>query len=75
MILLKKKMNAPDCKYISAEIQNEMIEILTSIIADKMSSDIHEAGCYSIKDITYKEHSSIVLRYVLNGQIYERSTF
>ena len=66
-----------NAKYTSPTIQNELLGVMSDIIRKEISAEIQEAGFYSImadesKDVSKKEQLSIVLRYVLKGNAYER---
>ena len=55
--------------YTSHDIQNTIIHIMSQIVHQKISNDVHRAGYYSIlvdetKDISKKEQMSIAIQYV-----------
>ena len=65
---LKKKTN----KYISHDVQNEYLQIMALRIIRELSSNIREAGCYTIMadectDISNKEQFTICIRWVDEG--------
>lgn len=63
-------MNGPkNAVYTSADIQNELLDVMGAIIRSKISSSVQKAGVYSIladetKDCSRREQLAIVLRYV-----------
>lgn len=66
-----------NAKYTSPQIQNELLEVMGDIVLEKILDEVQMAGHYSLladetKDLSRKEQLSIVLRYVWNGNIYER---
>ena len=55
--------------YISADIQNDMLDVMVEAIRNKITADINKADIYSImadetRDCSKKEQLSIVVRYV-----------
>ena len=69
-IIKEKLINGPkNALYTSAEIQNELLDIMATMIRSKICSSVRKAGVYSIladetKDCSKKEQLAIVLRYV-----------
>ena len=56
--------------YTSADIQNELLNIMASMVREKICNKIREAEVYSVladgtKDYSKKEQLSIVLRYTV----------
>lgn len=78
--IVKKKIISEDnanAKYTSPKIQNEIFLIISRMILKQISSELQRASCFSImcdetKDIRKTEQLSVVLRYYMNGVIYER---
>ena len=65
--------------YTSADIQNEILNIMASLVQKQICADVKKAGLYSIladetKDCSKREQMAIVLRYVdiETGSILER---
>ena len=69
-VIQQKITNTPqNAKYISPQIQNDLLHIMAGIVQSRISTDVKKAGIYSIladetKDCSKKEQLSIVLRYV-----------
>ena len=69
--------SASTFKGTSAEIQNELIEVITSVVKDKIKSEIQECAFLSIQvdetlDVSCKSQLSIIFRYCIQGRIEER---
>ena len=63
--------------YQSPEMQNELLGVMADIVRDKIRKDIHASGYFALmvdetKDVSKQEQLSVVLRYVVEGTIYER---
>ena len=78
-VLVKKYLETSpgNARYTSPTIQNKLLGIMSDIVQKKISAEIQEAGYYIVmvdesKDVSKKEQLSIVLRYVLKGNVYER---
>lgn len=64
-------------KYLHSSIQNELIFLMAKMVLRKITQEVNEAQVYALladetKDITKKEQLSIVIRYVLKGEVKER---
>ncbi|KAL4126009.1 hypothetical protein QTP88_010241 [Uroleucon formosanum] len=73
----KRRSLPNNAKYISPQIQNEMLSIFNDMIQAIISDEIQKSQYFSIivdetKDISKIEQISVVIRYFLNGIIYER---
>jgi hypothetical protein len=79
-LVVKKKIVeevSRNAKYTSAQVQNEILFICSKMILDKISDEIRRASCFALmcdetKDISKTEQISVVIRYYLDGTIYER---
>lgn len=75
---VKKKLTRPqNAKYTSASVQNELLFITANLVLDAISDEVRQAEFYGImvdetKDITKQEQLSVVVRYYLNGTVFER---
>lgn len=63
--------------YTSSDIQNKVLECYAELVITKISQEARESGFFALiidssKDIIKRDHLSIVIRYVLNGSIFER---
>ena len=68
---------ARNAVYTSPEIQNQLALIMGNMVREIICSDIRDAIYYSLlvdesKDVGKKEQMSIMLRYVKDGNVYER---
>ena len=59
-------IKAPEMLFPPHDIQNTIIHIMSQIVRQKISNDVHRAGYYSIlvdetKDISKKEQMSIAI--------------
>lgn len=76
-IIAKKCANLPkNAKYTSAQIQNEVLEILAEMIRKQIIEEVKSSGEFSLivdetKDVSKTEQISFVLRYFYNGTVYE----
>ena len=78
--VVKKKLNEEghkNSKYTSPKIQNEILFIISRMTLEKISTEINKASCFAVicdetKDISKTEQVSVVLRYYLDGTVYER---
>lgn len=66
-----------NAKYTSPQIQNEILLIISEMILDRISGELKNSLCYALivdesKDISKTEQLSVVVRYYLDGRIYER---
>lgn len=73
----KRKSLPNNAKYTSPQIQNEMLSIFNDMIQAIISDELQKSQYFSIivdetKDISKIEQISVVIRYFLNGVIYER---
>jgi hypothetical protein len=62
---------------VSKTIQNELIESISCILYRTIEDEINKAICFSIEidettDISCQAQLSIVIRYALNGEVFER---
>lgn len=62
---------------VSKTIQNELIESISYILTKTIENEIKSAICFSIEidettDISCKSQLSIVIRYALDGSVFER---
>lgn len=77
-VLYKKlKLGPKNAKYTHHTIQNEILEIASNLILSKISSQVKKAKYFSVmadetKDIRKVEQVSVVVKYYLDGKIYER---
>lgn len=69
--IVKDKLahNLRNATYTSPEIQNNIINIMASMVRKEISTAVQKAGCYSIladetKDASKQEQLSIVVRYI-----------
>eukprot|EP00732_Lithocolla_globosa_P001241 Lithocolla_globosa_v1_NODE_583_length_3681_cov_15.345284.p1 type:complete len:543 gc:universal NODE_583_length_3681_cov_15.345284:3050-1422(-) len=68
--IISRKLQGPqNGTYTSAEIQNELIEIMAEMVTEEICEEIREAGCFSVlmdesRDVRKKEQISLVIRYV-----------
>ena len=76
---LKKRLeNCPqNAKYTHHSVQNELLTIMANLILNSITNEVQKATCFALmvdesKDIRKVEQLSIVVRYYLNGAIYER---
>lgn len=58
-------------------MQNELLFITANLVLDAISDEVRQAEFYGImvdetKDITKQEQLSVVVRYYLNGTVFER---
>ena len=73
----QKLVNLPrNAKYTSKDIQNEILAVMARMIRTTIAEEVRQAGEFSImadetKDCRKIEQLSIVLRYFLNGSVYE----
>ncbi|KAL4100983.1 hypothetical protein QTP88_021004 [Uroleucon formosanum] len=73
----KSKTLPNNAKYTSPQIQNEMFSIFNKMIRNKIIDELQKCQYFSIivdetKDITKVEQLSVILRYYLDGVVYER---
>lgn len=73
----KRRSLPNNAKYTSPQIQNEMLSIFNDMIQAIISDELQKSQYFSIivdetKDISKIEQISVVIRYFLNGVIYER---
>ena len=66
-----------NAKYTAPEIQNELLDLMAEMVLNRITSEIQKAQYFSLivdetKDISKKEQLSVVLRYVTDGDAYER---
>ena len=66
-----------NAKYTSPDIQNDLLSVMGSIVLERISIEVQEAQYYSLlvdetKDVSKTEQISIMVRYALNGSVYER---
>ena len=77
-IVQKRLQEGPsNAKYISPQIQNELLDIMGQLVRKEIGDQVRNAGVYAImadksKDISKVEQLSIALRYVIQGNVYER---
>ena len=76
---LKRRMEfLPACvNYKSPEIQNELIELLGSMIRERICREVQQSGAFCLmcdesRDVSKDEQLAVVIRYVLHGNVYER---
>ncbi|KAK7913721.1 hypothetical protein WMY93_013932 [Mugilogobius chulae] len=65
-----------NAKYTHHDIQNELIDIMATLIREQVSSEIRLGEHYTLmvdetKDVSKKEQISVVLRYLHNDKIHE----
>ena len=78
-IIRRRLTDGPrNASYTSADIQNELLNVMGSIVRNQICVDVKKAGLYSIladetKDCSKCEQMAIVLRYVdvETGAIFE----
>lgn len=74
----QKRQSLPNnSKYTSPSMQNEILTVFTLMVRDKISKELQKCEYFAImvdktKDISKIEQLSVVLRYYLDGIIYER---
>lgn len=73
----KRESLTQNAKYTSPLVQNEIISIGSDLVIEQISAELQKALCFAIiadesKDISKTEQLSIVVRYYLDGTIYER---
>jgi hypothetical protein len=73
----KRKTLPNNAKYTSPQIQNEIFSIFYKMIHNKINDELKKCQYFSIivdetKDITKVEQLSVILRYYLDGIVYER---
>jgi len=73
----KRRSLPNNAKYTSPQIQNEMLSIFNDMIQAIISDELQKSQYFSIivdetKDISKIEQISVIIRYFLNGVIYER---
>ena len=79
-IIRRRLTDGPrNATYISADIQNELLNVMSSIVQNQICADVKKSGLYSIladetKDCSKREQMAIVLRFVdvKTGTIFER---
>src|SRR3989338_6380100 len=60
--------------YTSADIQNEILELIATNIVQRITSEVHYIFAISVdetKDISKTEQISLLIRYVYEGKIHE----
>lgn len=73
----KKLCTGPgNAKYVHHDIQNELVNIMASIVREQISTEIQQADHFALmvdetKDVSKKEQISIVLRYLNKDTIHE----
>ena len=76
-VVANKLSSGPgNAKYIHHDIQNELIDIMASIVREQISNEVKEAEHFTLmvdetKDVSKQEQISIVLRYLHHGDIHE----
>lgn len=74
----QKRQSLPNnSKYTSPSMQNEILTVFGQMVRDKISNELQKCEYFAImvdetKDISKIEQLSVVLRYYLNGIVYER---
>ena len=68
---------ARNAVYTSPDIQNQLAMIMGNMVKEVICSDVRDVVYYSLlveesKDVGKKEQMSIMLRYVMDGKVYER---
>ena len=68
---------ARNAVYTSPNIQNQLATIMGNMVRKIICSDVRDVVYYSLlvdesKDVSKKEQMSIMLRYVMDGNVYER---
>ena len=61
----------------SPEIQNELIELLGSMIRERICREVQQSGAFYLmsdesRDVSKDEQLAVVIKYVLHGNVYER---
>ena len=72
----KISQNSLNAKYTHHEIQNKIFNIMANMVRKQISDEIKEAGHFSMmvdesKDISKKEHISVVICYLYNETVLE----
>ncbi|XP_026819519.1 zinc finger MYM-type protein 1-like [Rhopalosiphum maidis] len=74
----QKKQSLPNnSKYIIPSMQNEILTVFGQMVRDKISNELQKCEYFAImvdetKDISKIEQLSVILRYYLDGIVYER---
>lgn len=77
-VIAKRLIEGPkNARYTHYSIQNELIHCLAEQSVKHISSEVKEAGYFALmvdetKDLSKTEQLSIIVRYYLNGMLYER---
>lgn len=74
----KKIENLPkNAKYTHHTIQNELVDIMATLVLETISKEVSDAGLFAVmadetKDVSKQEQLSIVVRYYKEGSLHER---
>ena len=76
-LMQRLESNPGNASYLSPDIQNELLEIMSSIVKSQICQEVNQAGfftllCDETKDISKQEQIALVLRYVVEATVYER---
>ncbi|KAH8026349.1 hypothetical protein HPB51_020333 [Rhipicephalus microplus] len=77
--IIGKKLNggAANAKYVHHSIQDQILEILSHITLTSIKEEMKSSQCFALivdetKDLSKTEQLSVVVRYYLNGAVFER---
>ncbi|KAL3187177.1 hypothetical protein MRX96_025905 [Rhipicephalus microplus] len=77
--IIGKKLNggAANAKYVHHSIQDQILEILSHITFTSIKEEMKSSQCFALivdktKDLSKTEQLSVVVRYYLNGAVFER---
>lgn len=75
--IVRKRLEIGNAKYTSPQIQNEILNIMSVMICNKIKEELEQCDYFALivdetKDIGKTEQLSVIIRYYLNGFIYER---
>ncbi|KAH8023867.1 hypothetical protein HPB51_018848 [Rhipicephalus microplus] len=78
--IIGKKLNggAANAKYVHHSIQDQILEILSHITLTSIKEEMKSSQCFALivnetKDLRKTEQLSVVVRYYLNGAVFERA--
>lgn len=77
--IIRKKLNggAANAKYVHHSIQDQILEILSHITLTSIKEEMKSSQCFALivdetKYLSKMEQLSVVVRYYLNGAVFER---
>ncbi|KAL1439208.1 hypothetical protein MTO96_001304 [Rhipicephalus appendiculatus] len=73
----KLKGGAANAKYVHHSIQDQILEILSHITLTSIKEEMKSSQCFALivdetKDLSKTEQLSVVVRYYVNGAVFER---